>query len=212
MSKKDQTDADVKDSKLREKENTSKETSADVEQVSTDVPEDAGDTGNKEEQEEPSIEEQLSARVDELEDKLLRTAAEFDNYKKRVARQYDEVVRTANDRILVELLEVMDNFERALQHDNENSDIESFRKGTELIFNQMTALLNKYGVKPIEALGEPFDPNLHEAVMSIESEDYPEGVVAIEMSKGYVQGDRVLRHSKVGVSKGEPKDKKEGRK
>jgi molecular chaperone GrpE len=129
-----------------------------------------------------------------------------------MARQYEEMMRFANDRILLELLEVVDNFERALHHENDNTDFETFRKGTELIFSQIDALLGKYDIMPIEALGEPFDPNLHEAVMPIESEDYPEGVVAIEMSKGYMQGDRVLRHSKVGVSRGKPKDKEEGRK
>ncbi len=129
-----------------------------------------------------------------------------------MARRYEEIMRSANDRILLELLEVVDNFERALHHENDDTDFETFRKGTELIFSQITALLGKYDISPIEALGKPFDPNLHEAVMPIESEDYPEGVVAVEVSKGYLQGDRVLRHSKVGVSKGKPKDKEEGRK
>jgi molecular chaperone GrpE len=155
-----------------------------------------------------SEEDQLKKQITELEDKFLRTAAEFDNYKKRMARQFEEIVRSANDRILFELLEVVDNFERALKHSNdnaENTDVVALRKGMELTFNQMTDLLSKYDVVPIDAVGQPFDPNLHEAVMQVESDVYPEGAVAIEMSKGYKQGDRVLRHSKVGVSKGKPK-------
>ena len=161
-------------------------------------------------EEELSEEEKLRARVEELEDKLLRLAAEFDNYKKRIARQYDDMARAAGDRIFLELLEVVDNFERALQHGNENSDAESFRKGTELIFSQLMALLEKHGVRPIEAVGKPFDPNVHEAMMQVESQDYPDGIVAVEMSKGYTQDKRVLRHSKVGVSKGKPEKGREG--
>jgi len=158
--------------------------------------------------EELSEEEKLKKRIEELEDKLLRTAADFDNYKKRIARQFDEIVRFANDKIMVELLEVVDNFERALQYtndDNDNTDFEALRKGTELIYNQMASLLGKFDVTPIEAVGQPFDPNWHEALMQIDSDEYPEGVIALEMSKGYKRGDRVIRHSKVGVSKGKPK-------
>jgi len=169
-----------------------------------DVTKAEGESGEK-----PSEEEKLKKRIEELEDKLLRTAADFDNYKKRMARQFDEILRSANDKVLIELLEVVDNFERALQHDNDDADFEALRKGTELIFNQLTSLLNKYDVTPIEAVGKSFDPNLHEALMQIDSDEYPEGVVAVEMSKGYKRGDRVIRHSKVGVSKGKPEREKE---
>jgi len=163
-------------------------------------------------EEEPSEEEKLKKRVAELEDKLLRTAAEFDNYKKRMARQLEEMIRSANDKILLELLEVADNFERALRHSNEQAaqaDVQALQKGMELIFNQLKALLNRYHITPIDALGQPFDPTLHEALMQVDSDEYPEGVVALEISKGYKQGDRVLRHSKVGVSKGKPTPEKQ---
>ena len=212
MSKKEQAKTEISDSEVQEKESTDRETQADVEQPSGEAREDAQVAEETQPEEEPCEEERLKQRIGELEDKHLRLAAEFDNYKKRMARQYEEIMRSANDRILLELLEVVDNFERALHHENDNTDFETFRKGTELIFSQITALLGKYDIMPIEALGKPFDPNLHEAVMPIESEDYPEGVVAVEVSKGYLQGDRVLRHSKVGVSKGKSKDKEEGRK
>lgn len=154
-----------------------------------------------------SEEEKLKSQVEELNDKLLRTAAEFDNYKKRIARQYEEIINSANDRIISELLEIIDNFERALEHDNDKSDFESFRKGINLIVNQFKDLLKRYNVTPIEALGKPFDPNLHEALMQITSDEYKEGLVAVEITKGYKMGERILRHSKVGVSKGkEEKD------
>lgn len=159
-----------------------------------------------------SEEEKLKRRVDELNDKLLRTAAEFDNYKKRVARQYEEIINSANDRIIAELLEIVDNFERALEHGNDKSDFKSFRKGIDLISNQFKDLLKRYDVTSIEALGKPFNPNLHEAFMQIASDEYKEGLVAVEITKGYKMGDRILRHSKVGVSKGkEEKDNEKGK-
>ena len=151
-------------------------------------------------EEELTPEEKLERQAAETADKLLRVMAEFDNYKKRQARQYDDLVRSANNRLLSEILEIVDNFERALEHANGQTDLDSFRQGTQLIYNQMKDLLARHGVEPIEALGKPFDPNLHEAMMQVESDEYDEGTVAMEISKGYRQGDRVLRHSKVGVS------------
>ena len=156
----------------------------------------------REEVEELSEEEKLRQRVDELEDKLLRTAAEFDNYKKRTVRRYDEMIRSAADNVLLELLGVIDNFERALEHSKDDTDSGALRQGTEMIYNQMRGLLTKYSITEIEAIGQPFDPALHDAMMQVDTDEYDEGVVALEMSKGYLCGDRVLRHSKVGVSSG----------
>lgn len=177
-----------------------------VQNKMADTKEEVKEKSKEEKQDELTEEERLKQRVAELEDKLLRSAAEFENYKKRVARQYEEIIRTANDKILLELLEVVDNFERALQHNSNDSDAKAFRQGIELIFNQMTGLLKKYDITPIEAMGKPFDPELHEALMQIPSDEHEDGVVAMEVSKGYRQGDRVLRHSKVGVSNGQKKE------
>ncbi|NOY88439.1 MAG: nucleotide exchange factor GrpE [FCB group bacterium] len=171
-----------------------------------DTQEEVKEKSQEEKQDGLTEEEKLKQRIAELEDKLLRTAAEFENYKKRVARQYEEVIHTANDKILLELLEVVDNFERALQHSNNGSDAKAFRQGMELIFNQMADLLKKYDITPIEAMGKPFDPELHEALMHIPSDEHEDGVVTMEISKGYRKGDRVLRHSKVGVSNGQKKE------
>ncbi len=151
-----------------------------------------------------SQEERLKKQIEELDDRLLRTVAEFDNYRKRQARQYQETVKAAGDRVLTDLLDIIDNLQRALEHADDKTDFESFRKGTELIFNQMQNILNKYEVEPIESVGKPFDPNLHEALMQVASDEYGEGVIAVEMTKGYKRGDRVLRHAKVGVSTGAP--------
>ncbi len=146
--------------------------------------------------------EKLQQKILELEDRLARQVAEFENYKKRTARNYDELIRSASDRILGEILEVVDNFDRALAHANGDSDAKSLEEGMKMIAGQLHTLIGKYDVRPIEAVGKMFDPNLHEALMQVESDEYDEGVVAVEMSRGYQLGDKVLRHSKVGVSKG----------
>lgn len=155
---------------------------------------------------EPTVEEQLRSRIDDLEDRLLRTAAEFDNYKKRIARQFEDMARTSEERLLRELLEIVDNFDRALHHVDDAAAVGALRQGVEFTYGQMSDLLAKYNVTPIEAVGAPFDPNLHEAVMQVDSADHPEGVVAVEITRGYMIGTRVLRHSKVAVSRGSGTD------
>ena len=151
--------------------------------------------------EELSEEEKLKQRVTELEDRILRNSAEFENYKKRTARQYEDMVRFSNEKTIAEILDIIDNFDRALAHKDESSDVESFAQGIGLINNQMHALLEKYNVTAIDALGKPFDPNFHEAMMQVESDEFEAGHVTFEMNKGYMIGERVLRHSKVGVAK-----------
>lgn len=165
-----------------------------------------------EEREEKSEEKADTAEVKlaKLEDRLLRTVAEFDNYKKRTANQFEQMIRSANEKLLLELLEVVDNFERALQHNNSDTESDSLRQGTELIYNQLLGILTKYNVTPIESVGQPFDPNLHEAMMQTPSAEYDEGLVAMEIGKGYMLGDRVLRHAKVAVSTGAPSAEETG--
>jgi molecular chaperone GrpE len=150
-------------------------------------------------------EKQPADRIAELEDRLLRAAADFDNYRKRNARQTDEMIKSANDRLLVELLEIVDSFERAMKHADAEADPNGLKKGMELIYAQLQALMTRYDVTPIDALGQKFDPMYHDAMMQVESEEYPEGVVAGEMAKGYRRGDQIIRHSKVGVSRGTKK-------
>jgi len=149
----------------------------------------------------------LEAKVAELEDQRLRALADLDNYRKRMARQFDEVVRYANDRILGELLDVADNFERAIAHTNDQGEVDAARlaalkQGTELIYGQLRGLLERYDVKPFESLGRPFDPKHHDALAQIDSDKYEEGIVAAEINRGYMIGERVLRHARVAVSRG----------
>lgn len=154
-----------------------------------------------EESEFEATEDMLKQKIAELEDKLLRQVAEFENYKKRQARLLDDMARSQRERTLSEILEIVDNFERALKHAEEEADNGAMREGTEMIYNQLKSFLERYDVKPIEAVGQNFDPNLHEAMMQVETDEYEPGLIAVEVTKGYTIGDRVLRHSKVGVAR-----------
>lgn len=173
-----------------------------------DADEEAGPVEDEEPVEEISEEEKLKAKVTELEEKLLRNAAEFDNFKKRTARQYDLMAQSAKEAVLSEVLDIYDNFQRALDHQNEKGedDNQAIVDGIKLIFSQMKNLIEKNNITPIDAIGKPFDPNFHEALMQIDSDEFEEGTVALEISKGYKMGDQVIRHSKVGVSRGPLKE------
>jgi molecular chaperone GrpE len=167
----------------------------------TEVEESRGDTSETHDET-----EQLRAKVAELEDRLLRASADFDNYRKRIIRQQEEALRSANDALLTDLLEVVDNFERALEHLKNKRDDDSIGEGMQMIYNQMRGILDRYGVRPIEAIGRRFDPQYHEALMRVDTDDYDEGVVAAEVNKGYMVGNRVLRHARVAVSTGRKSD------
>jgi molecular chaperone GrpE len=142
----------------------------------------------------------LQQEKDALHDRLLRTAAEFDNYRKRVERERRELAEFAAADVLAELLPIIDNFDRALQAPA-GPEGDAFRKGVELIHRQMLELLRKRGVKPIEALGADFDPKFHEAVVHETSDDHREGEVMQELQRGYTLGDRLLRPAMVKVAK-----------
>jgi molecular chaperone GrpE len=159
---------------------------------------------------EPSSAEDEEAAASES-DRYLRLAAEFDNYRKRTAREFGEIVRTANMRLLRSLVEIIDNFERAMNHENGEDDGDAYRKGVELIYNQLTELLQKEQVTVIESIGKPFDPALHEAMMQVDSNEYGEGIVCQEIQKGYKIDDKVLRHARVVVSRGSSDNKKENK-
>jgi len=160
-----------------------------------DPPQEQADTQNNDPLEE------LRREKDSLQDRLLRTAAEFDNYRKRVERERRDLADYMKADILAELLPIVDNFERALQAPS--SDIDSLRKGVELIHKQMHDFLRKRGVTPIEALGADFDPNFHQAVIHETSPSHREGEVIEELQRGYMLGDKLLRPAMVKVAKTE---------
>lgn len=127
--------------------------------------------------------------------RYLRLLAEFQNYKKRVEKEKSDLYSYANEKLMTELLEVIDNFERAL----EQPDTEGFKEGIEMIFNQLENVLSGAGLAEIAALGEDFDPNVHNAVMTEETEEYESGKVSGVMQKGYTLNGKVIRPSMVKV-------------
>ena len=142
----------------------------------------------------------LQRERDQLKDQLLRTAADFDNYRKRMDRERRELADYATTDVLLDILPIIDNFERALQAPA-GGEAEAFRKGIELIHKQMLDLLKKRGVTPIDALGADFDPNVHQAVIHEPSDEHREGEVMQELQRGYKLGERLLRPAMVKVAK-----------
>jgi molecular chaperone GrpE len=142
----------------------------------------------------------LQREKDALQDRLLRTAAEFDNYRKRMDRERRESAEYAATDMLKDLLPIVDNFERALQAPAA-PDTDAFRKGIELIHKQMLDVLRRRGVKPIDARGADFDPNFHQAVIHESSDRHREGEVMEELQRGYLIGERLLRPAMVKVAK-----------
>ena len=160
-------------------------------------------------QNDPSEEVEVSSEVlltetrkekEDLYDQLLRRTAEFENYRKRIERERRESSTLAATDIMLELLTVIDDLERAIHAPAENN-AETYRQGVELILRQMLELLRKRDVKPIEALGVDFDPNYHEAVVHEPSTDHKDGEVIEELRRGYTIGERLLRPSMVKVTK-----------
>jgi molecular chaperone GrpE len=148
----------------------------------------------------PNEIEELRRERDALQDRLLRTAAEFDNYRKRMDKERRDLAEYAASEIVTQLLPIIDNFERALEAPS-GGDPESLRKGVELIHKQMLEVLRKRGVKTIEALGADFDPNIHEAVIHEASDAHREGEVMQQLQRGYMLGERLLRPAMVKVAK-----------
>lgn len=141
----------------------------------------------------------LNEKIAELEDKVKRQMAEFDNFRKRTDKEKNAMFETGAKSVIEKILPVVDNFERGLASIPEEEKETPFAEGMEMIYKQLIGELEKMEVKPIPAVGEEFDPNLHNAVMQVESDEYESGVVAQELQKGYTYHDMVVRHSMVGV-------------
>jgi molecular chaperone GrpE len=145
--------------------------------------------------------EDAKIEIEQTKDKFLRALADFDNFRKRIAREREERTRCADEDLIKHLLEVVDNMERALAASTQDVDAESLKRGMGLIYEQLKDVLTKQGLCPIKCLGQKFDPNYHEAIMQIEKDGAePENVVE-EVQKGYLLNGRVIRPSKVVVSK-----------
>lgn len=141
----------------------------------------------------------LQEKVDELEDRVKRQMAEFDNFRKRTEKEKSAMFETGAKSVIEKLLPVVDNFERGLAGLSEEERKQPFAEGMNMVYKQLMTELDKLEVKPIEAVGCEFDPNLHNAVMQVESEEYETGIIAQELQKGYTYRDTVVRHSMVSV-------------
>lgn len=138
-------------------------------------------------------------RIEELEDKVKRQLAEFENFRNRTEREKAAMYETGAKSVIEKILPVIDNFERGLASVPEEEKESPFVDGMNKVYKQMMTELENLGVKVIPAVGEEFDPDLHNAVMQVESEEYESGIIASELQKGYTYRDAVVRHSMVGV-------------
>ncbi len=145
----------------------------------------------------PKKEEELRS----LQDKYLRICADFENYKKRSMKEQMESAKYANERILKELLPVIDNLERAILHSKETSDLKGLVEGVELTYKQFLDSLGRFGVKVVQSIGEPFDPSRHQALSQVETDKHDENIVIEELQKGYLLEDRMLRPALVNISR-----------
>ena len=135
-------------------------------------------------------------------EKLLRLQAEFENTRKRMEKEKQDFAKFANEGMIMELLNILDDLERTVElSQTKHQDMSAFSKGVEMILAHLYELLKEYGVKPIEAEGKIFDPHYHEALMQVENKDLPEHTNVEELQKGYLLNDRVIRTAKVKVSK-----------
>ena len=204
----------VEDGNLEEAENGGAEEETEEAQQESDDSEPAEETAGNEDAEgsgsakegffrkkkKDKKEEALKARIDELEDRVKRQMAEFENFRKRTDKEKAAMFETGARSVIEKILPVVDNFERGLAAVPEEEKGSAFVEGMNKVYKQLLTELDNMGVKPIEAVGQEFDPNFHNAVMHIEDENFGENIVAEEFQKGYTYHDTVVRHSMVKVA------------
>ncbi len=142
----------------------------------------------------------LKEKIEELEDKVKRQMAEFDNFRKRTDKEKTTMFEMGAKSVIEKILPVIDNFERGLSVVPEEEKGTAFAEGMNLVYKQLMAEMEGIGIKPIEAVGQEFNPDFHNAVMQVESEEFEEGIVAQELQKGYMYRETVVRHSMVAVA------------
>jgi molecular chaperone GrpE len=143
---------------------------------------------------------QLRQQSEENYQRSLRTQADFDNFRRRTRQEKEEFAKYASQKVIEQLLPIIDNFERALAAGRESNDYEALLKGVDMIYRQLDQALAGEGLKPMESVGQPFNPEFHQAIMQVESDEYEEGIIVSEIQKGYLLKDRVLRPAMVQVS------------
>ncbi|MEF2247275.1 MULTISPECIES: nucleotide exchange factor GrpE [unclassified Paenibacillus] len=151
-------------------------------------------------QEEDARYTELKNQVEEQQQRFLRAQADFDNFRRRTMKEKEELGQYASMKLIEQLLPVVDNFERAIAATGANKDFDSLAKGVEMIFKQLAQVLEQEGLKPMTTVGEVFNPDFHQAIMQVESDEYEEGIVVEEVQKGYLMKEKVLRPAMVKVS------------
>ncbi|WP_342552125.1 nucleotide exchange factor GrpE [Paenibacillus sp. FSL R7-0652] len=142
----------------------------------------------------------LKTEAEENQQRFVRAQADFDNFRRRTQKEKEELAKYASMKLVTELVPVLDNFERAMATVPEGTETESFAKGIQMILRQLETVLTNEGLTPMEAVGQPFNPEFHQAIMQVESEEHEEGIVVEEVQKGYMLKDKVLRPAMVKVS------------
>lgn len=163
--------------------------------IAAETPESAASRDARE-----KLEQNLEEELGQEKDRYLRLYAEFDNYKKRVARDKEELIKYGNESLLYELLPVIDNLEMAMKHSS-NDTSAGLAQGVEITLKEFLRVIDKFGLSPIDASGKMFDPSLHHAMTQVERDDIDENMVVDEFRKGYMLREKVLRPSLVAVSK-----------
>lgn len=143
-------------------------------------------------------------KITALKDQLLRTAADFDNYRKRTRREVDDALGVGKESMLKDLLPVFDNLERAVMHVDAATDLKSFASGVQMVLKQFSDTLKRVGIERVPTQGSPFDPSMHEAIQQLETDEYAPGVVAAEVQGGYRYSGRLVRPALVVVAKAKP--------
>lgn len=180
----------------RKKQNVSTEEAAETSQQEEPVNEAAA----LEDQESETELNKLRAQAEEHQQRFLRAQADFDNFRRRTLKEKEDLAKYASMKLVTELVPVLDNFERALATAPQGAESESFSKGVEMIFRQFESVLQAEGVTAMNSVGQPFNPDFHQAIMQVESEEHEEGIVVEEVQKGYMLKDKVLRPAMVKVS------------
>ena len=171
----------------------------DTEEKATEEPSKESRKEKKKREKADKKQDALREKIEELEDRVKRQMAEFDNFRKRSEKEKTMMFETGAKSVIEKILPVVDNFERGLASVPEEQKADGFAQGMEMIYKQLMTELEKMEVKPIPAVGEEFNPDFHNAVMQVESEEYESGVIAQELQKGYTYRDGVVRHSMVAV-------------
>lgn len=172
------------------------------EQIEADV-EKLSDENNLQEEAQVKVDDDLQTKYDELNNQYIRLAADFDNYRKRQAQERESLLKYGAESTIKKLLEVLDNFERGAKANETIDECDKVKDSFNLMHKQLFDALTKSGLEIIEAEGQEFDPNFHEAVMQTPTSEYPEHTIIAELQKGYKMGDRVLRPALVNVATAE---------